>query len=186
MSYDEVAAQVVAVSQSPQHRFTKQVQPSIRLVAGYGVKGDAHAGVTVRHRSRVRKDPTAPNLRQVHLIAAELLDELNTRGFDVSPGDLGENLTTRHLDILGLPRTSRLHVGHTVVIEVTGLRNPCVQLDRFRPGLMHAVLERDSDNRLVRKAGIMAVVIAGGEVHPGDAITVERPSGVPHEPLQSV
>lgn len=186
MNSERVVAHVVSVSGSPQHRFTKPVQPSVRLLAGYGVEGDAHAGATVKHRSRVRKDPTAPNLRQVHLIAAELLDELNSRGFDVSAGDLGENFTTRHLDLLALPRASRLHLGQSAVIEVTGLRNPCVQLDRFQPGLLQAVLERNNANRLVRKAGIMAVVIAGGEVRSGDAIAVERPVGVPHEPLATV
>ncbi len=186
MTWEKPSPRVVAVSQSPQHRFSKQVQSGIRLLAGYGVEGDAHAGGTVQHRSRVRRDPTSPNLRQVHLIAGELHDELRERGFEVRPGDLGENIATRDLDILELPRATRLHVGPSAVIEVTGLRNPCVQLDKFQPGLMAAVLDRDVDNRLVRKAGIMAVVITGGEVRPDDTIRVERPVDVPHEPLLPV
>ena len=186
MQPEETAARVTAVSQSPHHRFSKQVHSSIRLLVDYGVEGDAHGGATVQHRSRVRRDPTQPNLRQVHLISAELHDELRERGFDVRPGQLGENITTRDLDLLALPRATRLLIGLSVVLEVTGLRNPCTQLDRFRPGLMAAVLERDTDNRLVRKAGIMAVVIAGGEVRRGDVIVVERPVDVPHETLLTV
>lgn len=186
MQHEEKAARVVAVSRSPRHHFSKQVQSSIRLLVDYGVEGDAHAGVTVQHRSRVRRDPTQPNLRQVHLIAAELYDELRGGGFDVRSGQLGENITTRGLETLGLPRGSRLLIGPSVVLEVTGLRNPCVQLDRFRPGLMAAVLERDAENRLVRKAGIMAVVIAGGDVRGNDAIVIEPPADASHEPLLTV
>jgi MOSC domain-containing protein YiiM len=186
MAYEESSARVVGVSRNPRHDVTKLAQSAIRLRVGYGVEGDAHAGVTVQHRSRVRRDPTQPNLRQVHLISGELLDELCRRGFHLGPGQLGENITTRYLDNLSLPRATRLHIGASAVLEVTGLRNPCIQLERLQAGLMAAVLERDHDNRLVRKAGIMAVVVAGGDVVPGDGIAVERPVGVPHDPLLTV
>ncbi|HEX9063833.1 MAG TPA: MOSC domain-containing protein, partial [Streptosporangiaceae bacterium] len=155
------------------------------LLAGLGVAGDAHAGRTVQHRSRVARDPSAPNLRQVHLIHAELHDELNGSGFAVPPGGMGENITTRGIDLLGLPEGTRLKIGPQVVLEVTGLRNPCTQLDGFRPGLMRAVLDRDRDGALVRKAGVMAIVLTGGEVSPGDPITVRRPAS-PHRPLRPV
>jgi MOSC domain-containing protein YiiM len=173
---------VIAVGRSPGHTFGKPTREGIRLLAGLGVEGDAHLGATVKHRSRVARDPTQPNLRQVHLIPAELFDELRAAGFDVAAGELGENVTTRGIDLLGLSAGSRLHLGSAAVVEVTGLRNPCVQLDRFRPGLMAAVLGRDEAGNVVRKAGVMAVVAAGGEVRPGDPIRVEPPSG-PHRPL---
>ncbi len=186
MEEDRSVGRVTAVSQSPQHRFSKSVHAGIFLIAGQGVLGDAHSGNTVKHRSRVRRDPTAPNLRQVHLIAAELLDELRTQGFEVHPGQLGENVTTRGLDLLGLPRQARLHLGATAVVEVTGLRNPCVQLDSFQPGLMAAVLDRAPDGSLIRKAGIMAVVVCDGVVSPGDEIGVETSLEGPHQPLLPV
>jgi MOSC domain-containing protein YiiM len=176
---------VVAVSRAAEHTFSKVNEPAIRLVAGLGVEGDAHAGATVQHLSRVARDPTAPNLRQVHLVHAELLDELRGGGFDVAPGDLGENVTTRGVDLLGLPTGTRLRLGDAAVVEVTGLRNPCVQLDRFGRGLMAAVLDRDEEGRLVRKAGVMAVVLADGEVAVGDPIAVEPPEP-PHTPLAPV
>ena len=176
---------VTAVNRSPTHTFSKVGQPSILLVAGRGVEGDAHFGPLVRHRSRVKRDATAPNLRQVHLIHAELHDELGHAGFTVRAGDMGENVTTRGLDLLGLPAGARLHVGGTAVVEVTGLRNPCTQLDTFQPGLMAAVLDRDEHGRVVRKAGVMAIVLAGGEIQPGDAIRVELPDP-PHRPLEPV
>jgi MOSC domain-containing protein YiiM len=175
---------VVAVARDGRHRFGKPTTTAIRLVPGLGVEGDAHAGATVQHRSRVRRDPTEPNLRQVHLIHAELHDELVASGFEVEPGQMGENVTTRGLDLLSLPRSTRLHLGEGI-LEVTGLRNPCTQLDDFRPGLMKAVLDRDEHGRLVRKAGVMAVVVEGGEVRPGDPIDVELPAGH-HLPLQPV
>ncbi|HEX6202475.1 MAG TPA: MOSC domain-containing protein [Thermoanaerobaculia bacterium] len=168
---------VTAVSRSAGHTFSKTPQPAIRLVAGLGVEGDAHQGATVQHRSRVARDPTQPNLRQVHLIHAELHDELAAAGFDVGPGDLGENVTTRGVDLLALPAGTRLRLGTDAVVEVTGLRNPCVQLDRFQQGLTAAVLDRDAEGRLVRKAGVMAVVVVGGEVRAGDGIGVEFPEG---------
>ena len=176
---------VVAVSRSSDHSFSKEVQQSIRLVRGLGVEGDAHLGTTVQHLSRIRKDPTQPNLRQVHLLARELIDELNAAGFDLSPGVIGENVLTSGVQLLRLPRGTRLHIGATAVVEVTGLRDPCRQLDQYRPGLMAAVLERDDSGRLVRKAGVMAIVESPGEVHAGDPIRIKLPSP-PHEPLDRV
>jgi MOSC domain-containing protein YiiM len=169
------AATIVAVSRSPRHTFSKPNEGRIRLIEGLGVEGDAHLGPTVKHRSRVAKDPTVPNLRQVHLIHAELIDELEAAGFRVRPGAMGENVTTRGVDLLGLPTGARLHLGAAAVVEVTGLRNPCRQLNTFQPGLMNATLDRDPYGNLVRKAGIMGVVLAGGEVRPGDPIAVELP-----------
>ncbi|HET8728292.1 MAG TPA: MOSC domain-containing protein [Alphaproteobacteria bacterium] len=176
---------VTAVSRSGKHTFSKPNQGSIRLLAGLGVEGDAHSGETVKHRSRVARDPTQPNLRQVHLIHAELHDELAAAGFAVSAGQMGENITTRGLDLLALPTGTRLHLGAAAVVEVTGLRNPCVQLDRFQPGLMAAVLGRDEHGNLIRKAGIMGIVLASGDVEPGDEIRVELPPE-PHRPLERV
>jgi MOSC domain-containing protein YiiM len=173
---------VTAVSRSAAHSLSKRTRASIRLLSGLGVEGDAHLGETVQHRSRVARDPTQPNLRQVHLIHAELHDELRAAGLAVSAGQMGENVTTRGVDLLGLATGTRLLLGDTAVVEVTGLRNPCVQLDRFRPGLMAAVLGRDEHGNLVRKAGIMGIVLAGGEVRPGDPIRVE-PSPPPHRAL---
>ncbi|GAA1306436.1 MOSC domain-containing protein [Planotetraspora silvatica] len=173
-------AAVVAVSLSGTHTFSKPNQDVIRLLAGLGVEGDAHMGVTVKHRSRVARDPSLPNLRQVHLVHEELHDELRSAGFAVRAGDMGENVTTRGLDLLGLPVGARLHLGETAVVEITGLRNPCLQLDGFQDGLLKAVLGRDEDGGLVRKAGIMGIVIEGGEVRPGDPIVIEFPAGPLH------
>jgi hypothetical protein len=150
-----------------------------------GVEGDAHQGKTVKHRSRVARNPADPNLRQVHLIHAELHDELRRRGFDIEPGQMGENITTSGIDLLGLSAGSRLHIGDTAIVQVTGLRNPCAQLDKIQKGLMAAALDRDPEGNLVRKAGIMGIVLAAGEVRPGDAIRVE-PSVPPHRPLAVV
>ena len=180
-----MSAKVVAVSRDARHAFSKHNEESIHLLEGLGVDGDAHMGVTVKHRSRVARDPTQPNLRQVHLVASELHDELRGSGFDVAPGDIGENVTTRGVDLLALPTGTRLRLGDEAVVEVTGLRNPCKQLDRFQPGLMQAVLGRDENGELVRKSGIMGIVLAGGEVRPGDSIRVELPPE-PHRPLQPV
>ena len=164
---------------------SKPNETSIRLIEAIGVEGDAHAGATVKHRSRVRRDPSQPNLRQVHLIHAELLEELRDAGFDLAPGQMGENVTTRGIDLLALPRGTKLHLGLEAVIEVTGLRNPCTQLDGLHEGLMAATLDRDIDGNLVRKAGVMAVVVHGGLIHPGDAIAIEMPAGE-SEPLAPV
>jgi MOSC domain-containing protein YiiM len=176
---------VTAVSLSPSHHFSKPNVLSIRLLKGLGVEGDAHAGETVKHRSRVRRDPTQPNLRQVHLVHSELFDELRAKGFTVTPGDIGENVTTSGIDLLALPTGTRLRLGDTATVEITGLRNPCVQLDNFQKGLMAATLDKDADGNLIRKAGVMGVVLAGGDVRPGDPIDVELPPP-PHKPLQPV
>jgi MOSC domain-containing protein YiiM len=166
---------VTAVSLSAMHSFTKPNQRSIRLLEGLGVEGDAHLGTTVQHLSRVARDPSQPNLRQVHLIHEELHHELAAQGFDVSAGQMGENITTRGIDLLGLPAGARLHIGDSAVVEVTGLRNPCSQLDQIKQGLMAATLGRDENGRILRKAGVMSVVLADGEVRPGDSIRVELP-----------
>ena len=176
---------VVAVNRNDRHSISKPTHPVIRLVAGQGVEGDARSGETVKHRSRVRRDPTQPNLRQVHLIHSELHDELWRGGFDVSAGQMGENITTRGVDLLALATGSRLHVGEGAIVEITGLRNPCNQLDELARGLMAAVLDRDEEGNLVRKAGVMAIVLAGGEVRPGDPVIVDLPSA-PHRRLEPV
>jgi MOSC domain-containing protein YiiM len=175
---------VEAVSQDGSHRFSKAPRLWITLVAGLGVEGDAHAGATVKHRSRVARDPAQPNLRQIHLLHRELLDELSDAGFQIGPGQIGENILTGGLELLALPTDTILRIG-SATIRITGLRNPCIQLDRFQPGLMAATLDRDANGRLVRKAGIMGVVLAGGVVRPGDSIEVTLPLA-PHRPLLPV
>ncbi|MGI4777091.1 MAG: MOSC domain-containing protein [Janthinobacterium lividum] len=174
---EALPAQVVAVHLGGMHGFSKFAEPAIRLLAGIGVEGDAHAGVTVQHRSRIARDPSAPNLRQVHLLHAELFDELMAADFAVWPGDLGENITTRGIDLLGLTTGTRLHVGDGAVVELTGLRNPCSQIDKFQRGLLAATLGRDAGGGLVRKAGVMAVVLKAGDVRAGDSIRLELPEG---------
>jgi MOSC domain-containing protein YiiM len=169
-------AHVVSVSSRATHRISKDAQPSIRLLAGLGVEGDAHMGVTVKHRSRVARDPTQPNLRQVHLIHAELFDALAAKGFAVLPAALGENILTTGIDLLSLSTGARLRLGNDAVVEITGLRNPCSQIDGLAAGLMQAVLDRAENGALIRKAGVMAVVIAGGDVQPGDTVqTISEP-----------
>jgi MOSC domain-containing protein YiiM len=180
-----MTGRVAAVSRSASHSMVKGNEEAIRLLEGLGVEKDAHAGVTVKHRSRVARDPNQPNLRQVHLVHAELHAELRQSGLDVAPGEMGENVTTEGVDLLGLPTGARLRLGDEAIVEVTGLRNPCAQLDRLQAGLMAAVLDRDEQGNLVRKAGVMAVVVAGGLVRPGEAVTVELPSA-PHRPLGPV
>jgi MOSC domain-containing protein YiiM len=176
---------VVAVSRDPSHHFSKPNELWIRLLAGLGVEGDAHSGRTVKHRSRVARDASQPNLRQVHLLHTELLDELRAKGFAIGAGQIGENVLTEGVDLLGLSTGTRVHLGDEAVVQLTGLRNPCVQLDRFRRGLMTAVLDRDVDGGLVRKAGVMGIVLKGGEVRAGDPIRVELPGG-PYRPLMPV
>jgi MOSC domain-containing protein YiiM len=176
---------VTAVSSSATHTMSKPNQASITLLDGLGVEGDAHQGATVKHRSRVKRNANQPNLRQVHLIHAELHDELREAGFTVCPGQMGENVTTRGVDLLGLPTGARVRLGETATVEITGLRNPCAQLDGIQPGLMAATLGRDEAGNLIRKAGIMGIVRTGGEVRPGDAIRVELPPA-PHKPLEPV
>jgi len=178
-------ADVVAVSRRAEHAPGKERQDAIRLIAGLGVEGDAHAGETVKHRSRVRRDPGQPNLRQVHLIHSELHAELRGDGFEVGPGEMGENVTTRGVDLLALPTGARLRLGADAVVEVTGLRNPCKQLNSIGDGLMAAVLDRDADGNLVRRSGVMSVVLEGGEVSAGDPIEVELPPE-PHRLLEPV
>jgi MOSC domain-containing protein YiiM len=176
---------VIALSLSETHSFSKPNRESIKLLAGLGVEDDTHLGEKVQHRSRVKQNPDQPNLRQVHLIHAELHDELRTNGFDVSPGQMGENVTTRGLDLLGLPTSTKLYLGKEAIIEVTGLRNPCLQLDDFQNGLMKAVLDKDDEGNLIRKAGIMGIVLQAGEVQVGDVIRAELPPE-PHVPLKPV
>jgi MOSC domain-containing protein YiiM len=180
-----MSGHVTAVCRSASHSMRKPNQEEIRLATGLGVEGDAHAGETVKHRSRVARDPSQPNLRQVHLIHGELHDALRAAGFAVSPGEMGENVTTRGVDLLALPTGTRLHLGAAAVVEVTGLRNPCVQLDGIQKGLMAATLDRDEHGRLVRKAGVMGIVLRGGDVCPQDPIRVELPP-LPYRPLEPV
>ena len=180
-----MSGSVIAVSCQAVHSISKPNVDAIRLQAGLGVEGDAHMGVTVKHRSRVARDPTQPNLRQVHLLHSELHDELRDTGFLVAPGQMGENITTKGIELLALPTGARLHLGRSAVVEVTGLRNPCTQLDGIHAGLMAATLGRDERGELVRRAGIMGIVLAGGEVRPGDGIAVESPPP-PHRALQPV
>lgn len=176
---------VEAVSRSATHTFAKPTLDSITLLAGLGVEGDAHCGVTVKHRSRVARDPTTPNLRQVHLVHGEVHDEARDAGFSVGPGDMGENITTRGVALLDLPTGTRLRLGAEAVVELTGLRNPCGQLNNVGDGFKEQMLARDVDGNLVRKAGVMSIVVAGGTVRPGDAIEVVLPPQ-PHSPLEPV
>lgn len=176
---------VVAVSSNGGYSFSKPNRDSVRLLTGLGVEGDVHAGTTVKHRSRMAQDPTRPNLRQVHLIHEELFAEVGADGFEVAPGELGENITTRGIDLLALPVGTLLHIGDDVVLTVTGLRNPCLQIDNFQDGLLKRVVGRDDAGNVVRKAGIMSVVKEGGEVRPGDPVKVELPGG-PHQALGPV
>lgn len=176
---------VVAVARDSEHRFSKSVVNEITLIAGLGVEGDAHCGATVQHLSRVAVDPSQPNLRQVHLIHAELFEELAARGFAIGSGVIGENITTRCVDLLSLPVDTELAIGRSARIRITGLRNPCAQLDRLQPGLMQAVLDRDAEGNLVRKSGVMGIVIHGGAVKVGDEISVNLPP-LPHRRLERV
>jgi len=185
MADELTTPRVVAVALRRGHHFSKTPALSIRLLENLGVEGDAHCGVSVKHRHQARKDPTRPNLRQLHLIQGELFDELRGKGFAVAPGDLGENVTTAGIDLLALPTGTRLTLGDRARVEITGLRQPCVLIDRFQHGLMAAVLDRDADGNLIRKAGVMAIVISGGELRPGDPIGIEWPAA-PHRPLRVV
>ncbi|MEO1066792.1 MAG: MOSC domain-containing protein [Pseudomonadota bacterium] len=182
---DGPRGRVASVALSKRHAFSKDVVSAIELIGGIGVLGDAHAGETVKHRSRVRVDPTQPNLRQVHLIQDDLFEDLASKGFAIKPGDLGENITTSGVDLLALPRDSVLRIGDEAALKITGLRNPCQQIEDFREGLLGAVLERLEDGTIHRKAGVMAVVLNGGFVKPGDPISVEWPAK-PHHPLERV
>ncbi|WP_258376061.1 MOSC domain-containing protein [Curtobacterium sp. MCLR17_045] len=186
MSGDDMdQPRVVAVSKDGEHRFSKPLVDAVTLVAGWGIEGDAHAGTTVQHRSRVARDPSQPNFRQVHLLHAELFDEVAEAGFSVEPGQMGENVTTSGIDLLGLPEGAVLHLGDDASVQVTGLRNPCQQINGFEPGLLRAVLGRAEDGTVERKGGVMSVVLTGGMVRPGDRIRVELPDGE-RRPLQPV
>jgi MOSC domain-containing protein YiiM len=180
-----MSGSVSAVSSSGTYTFTKPNRADITLVAGLGVEGDVHAGTTVKHRFRMEKDPSQPNLRQVHLLHEELFEEVRAAGFEVAAGELGENVTTRGIDLLGLPVGTRLRLGARAVVEVTGLRNPCAQIDAFRKGLLKQVVGRDAEGRPAFRSGIMSIVLTGGVVRPGDPVTVELPDG-PHRPLEIV
>ena len=174
---------VEAVSRSEKYTFSKPTQTEIHLIEGFGVEGDAHAGKTVKHRYLMNKDATRPNLRQVHLIGIELLNKLNADGFSVAPGQLGENITTRGIDLLSLPTGTKLQLGSTAVVELTALRNPCHQIDDFQKGLLKAVLDQDDEGNLIRKTGVMSIVLTSGMVRPGDEISIELPPE-PHQPLE--
>ncbi|HAE39921.1 MAG TPA: MOSC domain-containing protein [Candidatus Riflebacteria bacterium] len=181
----EEVVNVVSLSKDSNHRFSKEVCESLIFLKGLGIEGDAHCGTTVKHRSRVKADPSQPSLRQVHLVHSELLAELQSSGFDVQPGTIGENVLTHGIDLLSLPKNTILTLGSKVVLRVTGLRNPCAQLDNYQSGLTKAVLDKDEDGNLVRKAGIMAVVEVGGVVTVGDSISIQLPPE-PHEALEPV
>lgn len=184
MGMTATSAHVESVARSDQHAFSKPLVDKIEIIAGIGVAGDAHAGKKVQHLSRVRADPNQPNLRQVHLIHCELLDGLAAKGFSVSPGDLGENIATRGIDLLGLGRGTLLQIGADVELEVTGLRNPCAQIDAFMPGLLKQVAVK-TEHGIVRKSGIMTIALKGGRVVPGDEIETVLPEG-PHIPLECI
>jgi hypothetical protein len=181
---EPAAASIVAVSRDSQHRFSKPNVDAITLIEGIGVEGDAHSGTTVQHLSRVARDPSQANLRQVHLIHRELFDEVAANGYSVAPGDMGENVTTSGIDLLGLSQGTRLHLGDEAIIEITGLRNPCTQINGLASGLMKQTLGRDEEGNIIRKAGVMSIVLAGGVVKPGDSIRIEAPAA--HVPLAPV
>lgn len=177
---------VVAVHKNHTHALSKKSQPSITLLEGLGVEGDAHAGKTVKHRSRVAKDPSQANSRQVHLIHTELFEELRESGFDIQPGQMGENISTVGIDLLSLPKGTNLKIGKTAKIKITGLRNPCHQLESIQTGLMKAVLETDEQGKLIRKAGIMAIVVHEGIAKSGDKVVIELPPELPYQKLEVV
>jgi MOSC domain-containing protein YiiM len=179
---EQQTGSVVAVSRDDKHRFSKPVVEAIRLIVGHGIEGDTHAGATTQHRYLIRTDPTRANLTQVHLVRSELFAELADAGFDVSAGQLGENITTAGLDLLALPVGTRLHLGSDAVVEVTGMRDPCSMIDKFQQGLKGALKNTDASGRILRRAGIMGIVVEGGTVCPGDKLRVELPAGE-HRPL---
>jgi len=180
-----VSPTVIATCRSGEHRFSKTPREAITLIADIGVEGDAHSGALVKHRSRVRRNPLQPNLRQVHLIASELFDEVAEAGFTVRPGDMGENVTTEGIDLIRLPKGTRLWLGDEAAVEITGLRNPCAQIDGFQEGLLAQMVSKDEAGTIIRKAGVMSIVIRGGVVRPGDAIRVTLPPE-PHVALERV
>ena len=180
-----MSGHIIALHRNQTHGFSKQTVPTLNVLQGLGIEGDAHCGATVKHRSRVAANPDQPNLRQVHLLATETIDEISAGGFRFMPGDVGENITTHGIDLINLPRHTRLYIGSNVILSITGLRNPCVQLDSFQAGLTQAFLGRKNDGSLLRKAGVMAIVLEGGLIAQGDEIRVELPSR-PHLILERV
>lgn len=176
---------VISVAKSETHTMSKQQYDCIFLLRGLGVEGDAHCGATVKHRSRVAQNPLQPNLRQVHLIQSELFEELKKQGFTIVPALMGENITTQGIDLLALPRNTILSIGNNAKILITGLRNPCNQLNGLQQGLLNAVLDKDDAGNLIRKGGVMAIVLNEGEVKVGDLITISYPAE-PHEKLTPV
>lgn len=176
---------VLSVNKSDAHTFSKYPADNITLLEGLGVQGDAHMGKTVKHRSRVKKDPTQPNLRQVHLIHKELFEELSQKGYQIQPGNMGENITTQNLDLLNLPKNTILKIGDNAQVQITGLRNPCKQLNDFQSGLMNELVFKDETGKIIRKSGIMGIVLTSGVIKPGDSIEVEYPP-LPHEELERV
>jgi len=177
-------ATVIAVASDSEHNFSKITKPAITLVAGFGVKGDAHAGVTVKHRSRVAKDPSQPNLRQVHLIHQELFEDLSKQGYEVVAGQVGENIVTRGISLLDLPTGTKLEIGEAI-IEITGLRNPCHQLNQIKDGLMQKLVFKTENGDVVRLCGVMAIVLRGGDIKEGDEIQAILPKK-PYIALQKV
>ncbi|TFC73629.1 MOSC domain-containing protein [Cryobacterium sp. TMS1-20-1] len=182
MTHDKRPGTVVSVSRDDLHRFSKPAVASIRLLAGIGVEGDSHAGVTVQHRYAKKRNPLAPNLCQVHFMAAELFDDLVPTGYTVTPGELGENVTTAGIDLMTLPLGTRLHLGADAVVSITGMRSPCSLINGYQKGLMKQLITTDAVGTVHRRGGIMGVVVTGGVVKPGDGIRVELPAGE-HVPL---
>ena len=169
---------VAGVFVSGGHTFSKSERYSVTLLQGLGIEGDAHCGSTVQHLSDRKKNSTRSNLRQLHLIQSELIEELNATGFDVRPGDLGENITTGQIDLPALPQGTLLRIGDTAVVEITGLRTPCFKIERFRKGLRSAVTEHRHGGPATLKGALMAIVVAGGVVNRDDRIGVIIPPAV--------
>jgi MOSC domain-containing protein YiiM len=181
VNHDSKESSVVAVHRKEEYGVFKEIQESVHLVKGFGVQGDAHMGTLVQHRYNKKQNPNQPNLRQVHLIQAELFDDLKELGLIVKPGEMGENITTRNIDIINLPLDTKLHLGDSAILQLTGLREPCGQLNTVQKGLKNAVLDESGKSRV----GVMSVVLRGGAVKADDLIRVELPSE-PHQDLQPV
>jgi len=175
-------ATVIAVASDSAHNFSKITKPAITLIAGFGVEGDAHAGKTVQHLWDKKKTPDAPNLRQVHLVHEEIFAELAEQGFTVGPGDIGENIVTRGIDLLSLPLGTHLEFESGALVELTGLRDPCRKLNKIQDGLIHKFVYKNDEGKRSVKSGVMSIVLMGGEIRPEDEITVKLPDG-PHQPL---
>ncbi len=178
---DSISGSVIAVCSRDAHLFSKENREEIELIKNFGINGDAHAGMYVKHRSRVKKNPKQLNLRQVHLIPIELLNEMKQHRYDLHPGDLGENITTSGIDLINLPLNSQINIGEEVVLEVKGLRDPCKQIEAFKEGLLKKMITKDADGNLIRKTGIMTIVLGGGIVKPNDKIEVVLPKKPYHK-----